>query len=156
MSTLEQQAAERKARLAQLRSLKRKADQVDQPPELPASSRSATPEQPRSDSDKEPKLSGRNYDLEARDFKSGVGVLLIDGEETIELVAEEEKEKALSKLRERETAKLNLDSLQPKKVNWDLKRDLEPQMALLETRTDNAIIRIVRDRLKGMQASGDS
>jgi coiled-coil domain-containing protein 12 len=155
MSTLEQQAAERKARLAQLRSLKRKADQVDQPPELPVS-RSATPEQPKSDSDKEPKLSGRNYDLEARDFKSGIGVSIIDGEETIELVAEEEKERALSKLRERETAKLNLDSLQPKKVNWDLKRDLEPQMTLLETRTDNAIIRIVRDRLKGIQASGDS
>lgn len=151
MSSLEQQAAERKARLAQLRSLKRKAD--GQPAaavsETPSPAAASTPAS--DEALPPPQLSGRNYDPQTREARTGMGYEILDGEETIELVAEEEKEKALAKLHERETAALNLDSLQPKKVNWDLKRDLEPKLALLETRTDNAIIRIVRERLKGLR-----
>jgi hypothetical protein len=36
-------------------------------------------------------------------------------------------------------------NLAPKKVNWDLKRDMEPQMKKLRAMTDRAIIQIIRE-----------
>jgi coiled-coil domain-containing protein 12 len=38
-------------------------------------------------------------------------------------------------------------SILPRHPNWDLKRDLAPMMALLERRTQRAIVEIVRERL---------
>lgn len=37
--------------------------------------------------------------------------------------------------------------LQPKKPNWDLKRELDKKLAVLNVQTDNAIARMVRERL---------
>ncbi|KAI4256395.1 MAG: hypothetical protein L6R42_006251, partial [Xanthoria sp. 1 TBL-2021] len=39
--------------------------------------------------------------------------------------------------------------LQPKKPNWDLKRDVARKMEVLNRRTDNAIARLVRERIEG-------
>ncbi|KAF5227906.1 hypothetical protein FANTH_14650, partial [Fusarium anthophilum] len=39
----------------------------------------------------------------------------------------------------------------PKKPNWDLKRELDRKMEVLNVRTDNAIARLVRDRITGAQ-----
>lgn len=36
-------------------------------------------------------------------------------------------------------------NLAPKKVNWDLKRDLEPQLKKLRAMTDRAIINLIRE-----------
>ena len=41
--------------------------------------------------------------------------------------------------------------LQPKKANWDLKRDLARKMEVLDVRTDNAIARMVRERIEGQK-----
>lgn len=38
--------------------------------------------------------------------------------------------------------------LQPKKPNWDLKRELDKKLAVLNVQTDNAIARMVRERLE--------
>ncbi|KAA8904705.1 hypothetical protein TRICI_005402 [Trichomonascus ciferrii] len=139
MSSLEAQAASRKERLAQLRSLKRKAE--GQP----------TDESNDSNNDLESKTTkfvSRNYDKEAGAPKIGFGGEPAAGEETIELVAEELEQNELEKLTSQANKPLDLSSLQPKSVNWDLKRELEPKLSILESRTENSIIRMVKDRLQ--------
>lgn len=39
-------------------------------------------------------------------------------------------------------------SMAPKKINWDLKRDINDKLAKLERRTQNAIVRILKERLE--------
>ncbi|XP_025194357.1 coiled-coil domain-containing protein 12 [Melanaphis sacchari] len=46
---------------------------------------------------------------------------------------------------------LDLNTLAPRKPDWDLKRDIEKRMAKLERRTQRAIAELIRDRLKGEQ-----
>ncbi|KAI5289472.1 hypothetical protein KEM54_003794, partial [Ascosphaera aggregata] len=41
--------------------------------------------------------------------------------------------------------------LQPKNPNWDLKRDLNEKLKILNVRTDNAIARLVRERIQASQ-----
>lgn len=51
-----------------------------------------------------------------------------------------------------------LGSMVPKKVNWDLKRDLETKLAKLERRTQRAIVELLKERLEreaNEQASGE-
>jgi coiled-coil domain-containing protein 12 len=43
---------------------------------------------------------------------------------------------------------IDLFNLQPKKPNWDLKRDLAEKMKILDVRTQNAIARLVRERIE--------
>lgn len=47
---------------------------------------------------------------------------------------------------------IDLFKLQPKKPNWDLKRELDKKMEVLNVRTDNAIARLVRERLSTKKA----
>lgn len=44
-------------------------------------------------------------------------------------------------------------NLAPKKINWDLKRDLEPQLKKLRAATDRAIIELIRERVGNEQQS---
>ncbi|KAL5244975.1 hypothetical protein ACI65C_012385 [Semiaphis heraclei] len=46
---------------------------------------------------------------------------------------------------------LDLNTLAPRKPDWDLKRDIEKRMSKLERRTQRAIAELIRDRLKGEQ-----
>ena len=46
---------------------------------------------------------------------------------------------------------VDLFKLQPKKPNWDLKRDLDKKLEILNVRTENAIARMVRERIEGAQ-----
>lgn len=68
--------------------------------------------------------------------------------ETVELASEALEQKALDDLKAKSGQQIDLDSLQPKRANWDLKRDLEPKLQILEDRTNNAILRRVRERLQ--------
>jgi len=46
----------------------------------------------------------------------------------------------------------------PKKINWDLKRDIQPKLDKLEKRTQKAIVALLRERLEkeaAEQAEGD-
>jgi coiled-coil domain-containing protein 12 len=43
---------------------------------------------------------------------------------------------------------IDLTTLAPQKVDWDLKRDIEKKLRLLEKRTQKAIVELIRDRLK--------
>jgi coiled-coil domain-containing protein 12 len=45
----------------------------------------------------------------------------------------------------------------PKKINWDLKRDIQPKLAKLEKRTQKAIVEMLKKRLEleASQAADD-
>lgn len=144
---------DRKARLANLRNLKRKqpTDEIV----APESQRSPSP--PAAEKDAiSLHLSGRNYDAETRGPKLGFEA---PPTESLEKATLEEQagdvEKEIRHQAE-EDAKddkgIDLFKLQPKKPNWDLKRDLDKKMEVLNVRTDNAIARLVRERIRGAAA----
>ncbi|KAL9608054.1 MAG: hypothetical protein Q9167_007094 [Letrouitia subvulpina] len=154
-SALDAAATERKARLAKLKSLKRKQ------PETPSDHADAhNLTEPFDSSTKDviaspspvttTHLSGRNYDPVSRGPKLGFEVSPSGGEETLEdqaaRIAEETHEQAQAE--EKEEQPLDLFKLQPKKPNWDLKRDVAHKMEILNSRTDNAIARLIRERIE--------
>ena len=151
IASLDAAATERKARLAKLASLKRK-----QPPseDQEATTVGGSLSQPSTkDSDTLKHISGRNYDPETRGPKLGFENAPTEGKETLEdraqilaLAAREQEERE-----KKDDKPLDLFTLQPKKPNWDLKRDLAKKMELLDQRTDNAIRRMVKDRIEGQK-----
>ena len=53
---------------------------------------------------------------------------------------------------------LEMSSMAPKKINWDLKRDIRDKLAKLEKRTQKAIVELLKERLEheaAEQASSD-
>lgn len=149
-ASLDAAAQERKARLAKLKSLKRK--QPDSHQEAPEE---ATPSESQN-SDSTPDvtqtyLSGRNYDPTTRGPKLGFESAPSLTSSTLTLEAQasaltrETKEAAAKQ--EKEDKPLDLFQLQPRKPNWDLKRDLEKKLVVLNQRTENAIARLVRERV---------
>lgn len=149
-------ALDRKARLAQLKSLKRKQpDTTDSQAEddntAPQIDNNNTSEDSSDLTSKY--LSGRNYDTATRGAKLGFESLPSDGKTTLELQAETlaAETKRVAAEEAKNDAPLDLFKLQPKKPNWDLKRDLDRKLDVLNVRTDNAIARLVRERIAGQQ-----
>ncbi len=155
-ASLDAAATERKARLAKLKSLKRKQppadsedpDTSDLAPSIPTEIIPTSTADPTTQY-----LSGRNYDPESRGPKLGFESAPNDDQETLEdraaAIALETREK---EQREREEERpIDLFTLQPKKPNWDLKRDVARKMEVLNARTENAIARLVRERVEGQK-----
>lgn len=152
LNTLGAASDDRKARLANLRNLKRKQ---------PTDNETAEPESQREPSPLGEKdiaalhLSGRNYDAETRGPKLGFDAPPTLGPEkqTLEEQAAEIESEIRQQADEEEKADKGIDlfKLQPKKPNWDLKRDLERKLEFLNARTDNAIARLVHERIKSSQ-----
>jgi coiled-coil domain-containing protein 12 len=138
---------DRKARLAKLKSLKRKQPEDEV---VPPESDRASPSPPEKDVARL-HLSGRNYDPETRGAKLGfesAPTLGPDKQTLEEQAAELEEEVTRTAAEEAENDKgIDLFKLQPKKPNWDLKRELNQKLDVLNVRTDNAIARLVRERL---------
>ncbi|KAL8946793.1 MAG: hypothetical protein Q9222_006858 [Ikaeria aurantiellina] len=160
-TSLDAAATERKARLAKLKSLKRK--QPDTPSNditdtIPADSENAPPSDENGDSSlvTATYLSGRNYDPTTRGPKLGFESAPTAGAETLEdraaRVAQETKEQEVKEAQEDKP--IDLFKLQPKKPNWDLKRDVARKMEILNVRTENAIARLVRERIEGAKKKG--
>ncbi|KAI1842281.1 hypothetical protein JX266_011566 [Neoarthrinium moseri] len=155
-ATLGAAVDDRKARLAKLKNLKRKqpADEVA----APESTRSPSPPAPAPATAEQDMaklhLSGRNYDVEAKGPKLGfenAPTLNMEGptlEEKAAQVEAEARQKALEEAAEADKG-IDLFKLQPKKPNWDLKRDLDQKLDVLNVRTDNAIAKLVRERIAG-------
>ncbi|KAI1425739.1 cwf18 pre-mRNA splicing factor-domain-containing protein [Xylaria sp. FL1777] len=152
-ATLSLASDDRKARLAKLKNLKRKqpADEIVAP-------ESERPTSPPAEIDVAARLlSGRNYDVETRGPKLGfeappnLGMQGPTLEEQAALVEQEAREKAAEDAKDDQG--IDLFKLQPKKPNWDLKRDLEKKLEVLNVRTDNAIARLVRERIANAQAA---
>ncbi|RDW91326.1 hypothetical protein BP5796_02491 [Coleophoma crateriformis] len=143
-------ADERKARLAKLKTLKRKqpTDEIVAPESTRSPSPPAEPDVTRLH------LSGRNYDPEAKGPKLGFEAPPTLGvEKTLEQQAAEVEEEIRQKAEEEEQDDKGVDlfKLQPKKPNWDLKRDLDKKLEILNVRTENAIAKLVRERIEGAQ-----
>lgn len=147
-ASLSAAADDRKARLAKLKTLKRKqpADEVA----APESTRSPSP--PAEPDVAKLHLSGRNYDVEAKAPKLGFEApptMGMEGptlEEQAARVEAEARQKAQAEAAEAEKG-IDLFKLQPKKPNWDLRRDLDKKLEILNVRTDNAIAKLVRERI---------
>ncbi|KAJ2892742.1 hypothetical protein MKZ38_009427 [Zalerion maritima] len=110
-------------------------------------------------------LSGRNYDASARGPKLGfeappLGPHSPSRAATLENKAREIEAEARRRAQEEQTGEQGVDlfKLQPKKQNWDLKRDLDEKLEVLSVRTQNAINKIVRERIdegrKAAKATG--
>jgi coiled-coil domain-containing protein 12 len=156
-------ANDRKARLAQLKSLKRKQAPTD---ETGADSPSVQLQEETSQAltrteEEEPSvtktyLSGRNYDPETRNVKLGFdNAPIADPTNTLEYKAQQLalETKALQDAEKADDKGLDLFKLQPKKPNWDLKRDLAQKMKVLDVQTENAIAKLVRERVEAQKAA---
>jgi coiled-coil domain-containing protein 12 len=158
-ATLSAAADDRKARLAKLKSLKRKQpsepgqDDVEAPTHDTAE---AAPSPPSTDVARL-HLSGRNYDPETRGPKLGFEAppTLALANPTLEEQAAdlEEESRRQAALDAQDEKGIDLFKLQPKKPNWDLKRELNQKLEVLNVRTDNAIARMVRERLAAKKAA---
>lgn len=147
---------DRKARLAQLKSLKRKEPDAS---EDDNQSSERAPKSPRHEDQSQESenvtqkyISGRNYDFESKGAKLGFETAPSEGE-TLEKKASALAIETKRQAEEESTADKPLDlfQLQPKKPNWDLKRDLDRKLEILNVRTDNAIARMVRERIAKQQ-----
>ncbi|KAL4930085.1 CCDC12/cwf18 family protein [Aspergillus undulatus] len=162
-ASLDAAATDRKARLAKLAALKRKQPE----PEAESEAAEQKEESQNDTIDVKTKyLSGRNYDTQTGGAKLGFDQAPIDGQITIETQAEELAREVAEQTKKDEDADQPIDlfKLQPKKPNWDLKRDLDEKMKILNARTQNAIAKLVRQRIedsqraakaKGAGANGD-
>ena len=148
-------AQDRKSRLAQLKSLKRK--QADNNEEEPVDhDGQPVPKSPRKEAtpdDTSRYLSGRNYDPETKGPRLGFENAPDEGQITLEQQAAQLAEETQRRAEEEEKADAPLDlfKLQPKKPNWDLKRDLGEKMRGLDVQTENAIARLVRERVEAQK-----
>jgi coiled-coil domain-containing protein 12 len=50
----------------------------------------------------------------------------------------------------------NLAVVAPKKMNWDLKRDIQPKLDKLERRTQKAIVQLLKERLQQEATAADN
>jgi coiled-coil domain-containing protein 12 len=151
--SLDAAASERKARLAKLASLKRKQPGAD----TTVGNHLDASEKAHSDTDVY--LSGRNYDTETRGprlgFENAPGADVDTVEKASERIAAEAREQAAKDEAENEKG-IDLFKLQPKKPNWDLKRELAEKMKVVDVRTQNAIARMVRERIQQSKQEAQS
>jgi coiled-coil domain-containing protein 12 len=144
-TTLDAAAVDRKARLAKLASLKRKQPSTDIPTDETTTEDGEPPSQTAA------YLSGRNYDMQTHGPKLGFENTPSSDVTTLEqqadVIASTTASQAAKDELEAEKG-IDLFKLQPKKPNWDLKRDLAEKMKILDVRTQNAIARLVRERIE--------
>jgi len=144
-ASLDAATTERKARLATLKSLKRKQPE----PDVEAGVQAETRIEAASSTVTTTYLSGRNYDAATRGPKLGFENNPAENQETLEKRARELAIETSERAAEEEKADKPIDlfKLQPKKPNWDLKRDVQKRMERLNVQTENAIARMVRERI---------
>ncbi|KAJ5689666.1 hypothetical protein N7462_004058 [Penicillium macrosclerotiorum] len=149
-ASLDAASADRKARLAKLAALKRKQPEPEDSADAGATADEAVDTTPDITTTF---LSGRNYDAETRGPKLGFEHGPQEGQVTLEAQAAEIAQAVKEQGQKDEEADQPIDlfKLQPKKPNWDLRRDLDEKLRTLNVRTENAIARLVRQRIETAQ-----
>ena len=160
-NSLDAAAIDRKTRLAQLKSLKRKQPDNNGEGDSTRNGANFVSSNIPSESDGSISIaktytSGRNYDPETRGPKLGFETAPNEDQETLEDRASklEVETRTQAEKEEQDEKPLDLFKLQPKKPNWDLKRNLAEKMEILNVRTDNAIARLVRERVESAKKKG--
>ncbi|KAJ5160531.1 uncharacterized protein N7482_007535 [Penicillium canariense] len=149
-ASLDAASNDRKARLAKLAALKRKQPEPEDSTDTGAGGDAKDNSSPDVTTTF---LSGRNYDAETRGPKLGFEQGPQEGKVTVETQAAEIAEAVKEQAQKDEDADQPIDlfKLQPKKPNWDLRRDLDEKLTTLNVRTENAIARLVRQRIETAQ-----
>lgn len=162
MSTLSTAALDRKTRLAALKSKSSKRPAEDPTPTSASEPAPKSPKLSHFNPPPEPSitekyLSGRNYDpitaTPRLGFESSPALTAGD---TLEARAEVVLALTHQAQRAADAAAkpLDLNDLQPKRPNWDLKRDLAKKLEVLNVRTENAIAKLVKARVLAEQEKG--
>jgi coiled-coil domain-containing protein 12 len=151
-TSLDAAAIDRKARLAKLAGIKRKQPGSNTQVDSPQTDATEQEEDSTPNNATDRYLSGRNYDISTKNAKLGFENVPGSAEaETLEeqadRIAAATAEQAAKDELEAEKG-IDLFKLQPRKPNWDLKRDLDEKMKILNVRTQNAIARLVRERIE--------
>lgn len=86
--------------------------------------------------------------METESTKLGYDSNPTEGQETVELLGAEEEARTIQELMEKHQSAVDYLKLQPKRANWDLKRDLQEDLDQLDRETDQAIDALVRERIR--------
>lgn len=139
---LEKEALKRKERLAALKSGKTKTlKQVNSEVEGGDDEASEVPEL---DTENFPKPLFRNYTPADDSLKEAV----LPKPDLIELESQIKDQLANAKPVQLIEKEIDLLNLAPQKVDWDLKRDLQKRLNVLEKRTHRAIVQLISERFK--------
>ncbi|KAI5479611.1 coiled-coil domain containing [Pseudohyphozyma bogoriensis] len=90
----------------------------------------------------------RNYDPETGTLRKHART---EEEDTVEKQVEGMADQVIKEDEARRAEELDLTNIQPKKPNWDLKRDLDRKLAKLKGKTDLAISQLIRKRIQAMK-----
>ncbi|BGP13803.1 hypothetical protein JCM10213_006365 [Rhodosporidiobolus nylandii] len=138
--SLQDAAEARKAKLAALKKRKTLHDS------------GAPTEGDANGADKSEVFKFRNYDPETGTARKHART---EEEDTVEKQVEGLTEKAIAEDQVLRAQELDLTNIQPKKPNWDLKRDLERKLAKLKPKTDLAISQLIRKRLQAQKGNAE-
>ncbi|GAA5864372.1 hypothetical protein JCM5353_007127 [Sporobolomyces roseus] len=75
-------------------------------------------------------------------------------DETVEKQTDGLADQVIAEDQQARQQELDLTNIQPKKANWDLKRDLERKLSKLKPKTELAISQLIRKRLQAQKSSG--
>ncbi|GAA5885313.1 hypothetical protein JCM6882_009566 [Rhodosporidiobolus microsporus] len=90
----------------------------------------------------------RNYDPETGTLRKHART---DEHDTVEKQVEGLTDRIIAEDQLQRAQELDLTNIQPKKPNWDLKRDLERKLSKLRPKTDLAISQLIRKRLQAQK-----
>ncbi|EFO23336.2 hypothetical protein LOAG_05143 [Loa loa] len=123
--SLEEEANERKRRLKEMRE-RMTQQQEDDGTEL---------------SNKSVKLTFRSYEPQSDlgDKRDGVDLFAVE-KEIADQLADTQDTRAVEQI--------DITTLAPRKIDWDLKRDIAERLEKLERRTERAMAQLIRERLK--------
>jgi len=134
---LADESESRKARLAALRRKKHGQNtEEDQPME-------------------EITLSRRNFDPATRTLRKRTFEDDQEMEDTVEKNVDGLAEQIIVEDEQRKAEDLDLLNIAPKRINWDLKREMERKAAKLERHTQEAIYKLIRQRLAAQKGETD-
>ncbi|GAA5853419.1 hypothetical protein JCM3766R1_005883 [Sporobolomyces carnicolor] len=77
-----------------------------------------------------------------------------DEDDTVEKQTDGLADQVIAQDQQARAQELDLTNIQPKKANWDLKRDLERKLSKLKPKTELAISQLIRKRLQAQKSSG--
>ncbi|GAA5989294.1 hypothetical protein JCM10908_001245 [Rhodotorula pacifica] len=95
----------------------------------------------------------RNYDPETGTARKHART---DEDDTVEKQVEGLAEKAILQDEIQRAQELDLTNIQPKKPNWDLKRDLDRKLSKLKPKTEQAIAQLIRKRLQAQRGTSNT
>lgn len=103
-------------------------------------------------------MKSRNFNLETRSAVRGFDApptTLDENSETVEAVTSKIQDEVLAKFRQRADFELNdtviQEKIKPRNIAWDMQRDIQEDLDLLQEKTDDVIKTIVKERIRKLR-----